>query len=74
MDMAVVEAEALKLSEEERALLVDHLQQSLSSSKITYLDEHLAESQSRFRAYRDGEIEALKGREFVNDLRDRLQK
>ena len=74
MDMAVVEAEALKLSEQDLAVLVDHLQESLSSSRITYLKEHVAESQSRYEAYQAGNIEAVDGQEMVNQLRIGLQR
>lgn len=74
MEAAVLEAEALKLSEEDRALLIDHLQQSLSSSRIAYLEEHLAEAHSRFDAYKKGEMKAVDGREVVSNLKAKLRK
>ena len=73
MDAAVLESQAMELSEQERAILVDRLQQSLSSSRIPHLDEHLAESHSRFDSYKAGKIEALDGQKVVSDLRAGLQ-
>lgn len=72
MDAAVIESEALKLPEIERAILVDHLQASLSVSRVTHLEDHLEESRSRFEAYKRGEIESVDGSEFVSGLRSRL--
>ena len=74
MEAAILEAEALKLPEYERALLVDHLQQSLSGSAIPYLEEHLAESRDRFDAYQSGAVAALDGDLAVSDIRSRLKK
>lgn len=72
MDPAVIEAEALKLPEIERAILVDHLQASLSRSRIPYLQEHLEESRTRYSAYERGETEALDGPDFVTSLRSKF--
>ncbi len=72
MDAITIESEALKLPEAQRAILVDHLQESLSNKRVTYLDEHLEESKSRFEAYRRGEILAVDGQELIADLRTKL--
>ena len=72
MDAVVIESEALKLPEIERAILVDRLQASLSQSQITYLEDHLEESRSRYEAYKKGEIDAVDGRDFVADLRTKI--
>lgn len=72
MDAVMIETEAMKLPEAERAVVVDHLQESLSTSKITYLQEHLAESHSRYEAYKRGEIKAINGRDFIASLRAKL--
>ena len=71
-DIALVEAEAMKLSEQDRAVLVDHLQASLSSKKITYLDEHIHEANERLTAYHSGDVIAVDGREFLSSLKTRL--
>ena len=59
MDSAILREEALKLSDYERAQLADLLIVSLSSD-ITenILNAWSAESESRFVAYKNGEIEA----------------
>lgn len=72
MDAITIESEALKLPESQRAILVDHLQESLSTSRIQYLNEHLSESKSRFEAYKKGEIKSLDGEEFIASLRSKL--
>lgn len=72
MDVAVIESEALKLPEVERAILVDHLQASLTRSRIPHLDDHLEESRSRFEAFKRGEIDAVDGSDFVARLRSEL--
>lgn len=72
MDAAVIESEALKLPEMERAILVDHLQSSLSHAEIPHLDAHLRESQDRFEAYQNGEIEDFDGHSLVSSLRSKL--
>ena len=74
MEAAILEAEALKLPEYERALLVDHLQQSLSGCVIPYLEEHLAESKDRFEAHQSGAAVALDGDLAVSAIRSRLKK
>jgi len=72
MDAAVIESEALKLPEAQRAILVDHLQASLSLSRISHLEAHLEESRSRFDAFKKGEIAAIDGGDFVDSLRAKL--
>ena len=73
-DVAVLEYEALKLPEAQRALLVDHLQASLTASQIVQLEDHLSESKSRFEAYQSGEIEAIDSDEVIAKLRAGLAK
>ena len=69
MDMAQIESQALQLSESDRAVLVDHLQASLSSKKISYLDEHVAEAKERLTAYKAGKSRTFDGASFVASLR-----
>ena len=72
MDIAQIESQALKLSESDRAVLVDHLQASLSSKKVSYLDEHIAEAKDRLSAYRAGKTRSFDGASFVASLRNSL--
>lgn len=72
MDVAQIESQALKLPESELAVLVDHLQASLSSHQISHLDEHISEAKERLTAYRDGTIKSLDGASFVSSLRKSL--
>lgn len=74
MDAVIIESEALKLPETERAILIDHLQESLSTSKTTYLDEHLEEAHDRYEAYQRGEISTVDGKEVVSELKKKLAK
>ncbi len=68
MEAEVLESEAMKLPELERAILVDRLQESLSSSAISHIGEHLEEAKKRFEAYKSGDIEALDGDSVVNSI------
>jgi hypothetical protein len=72
MDIAQIESQALKLSESDRAVLVDHLQASLSSKKISYLEEHVSEAKDRLSAYRTGKVRSFDGASFVASLRNSL--
>ncbi len=72
MDVAQIESQALKLPESKRAVLVDHLQASLSSRQISYLDEHISEAEDRLSAYKAGNIKSLDGASFVSSLRESL--
>ncbi len=72
MDAITIESEALKLPETQRAILVDHLQESLSTSRVTHLAEHLEESKSRFESYKQGETQSIDGEEFIADLRSKI--
>lgn len=72
MEVAVIESEAMKLPEMELAILVSRLQEKLSSRRISYQDEHLAESRERFDAYKRGEISSVDGKNFVSELRDKI--
>ncbi|MFD2277812.1 addiction module protein, partial [Rubritalea spongiae] len=58
--------------ESDRAVLVDHLQASLSSKKISYLDEHVTEAKDRLAAYRSGKTRSFDGASFVASLRNSL--
>jgi len=72
MDAVIIESEALKLPDAERAMLIDHLQSSLSGTKIAQEEDHLKESRDRFDAYQAGNIKALGGEAVVSGIRERL--
>ena len=72
MDVAQIESQALKLSESERAVLVDHLQASLSARQILHLDEHISEAEDRLSAYKAGHLKSFDGASFVSSLRKNL--
>ena len=74
MEAAIIEAEAMKLPEMELAILVERLQEKLSTRHISFLDEHLSESKDRFDAYKSGEISSVDGKSFVSQLRHKLRK
>ena len=72
MEAAIIEAEAMKLPAMELAVLVERLQEKLSSRRISFLDEHLSESIARFGAYKSGEVSSVDGKSFVSQLRNNL--
>ena len=73
MEAAIIESEALKLPEMELAILVERLQEKLSTRRINFLDEHLSESRERFDAFKSGEISSVDGKSFVSQLRNKLR-
>lgn len=73
MDAEIIESEALKLPEAERAILIDHLQSSLSNSNFDFQRASLEESKLRFESYQRGESDAIDGPSFVSELKNRLR-
>jgi len=74
MDLAQLESQALQLNEADRAVLVDHLQASLSSKHIEHLEEHITEAKDRLSAFRDGSCKSIDGLSFVKSLRSSISK
>jgi len=70
MDLAAIERQALQLSPTDRALLVDHLLQSLEDP--TVLHAWADESADRIAAYDRGEIEARDARDVISAVRSNL--
>jgi putative addiction module component (TIGR02574 family) len=70
MDAMIIESEALRLPEAERALLADRLLQSLAPSE--FQDEWIQEVESRMQAYEAGELAAVDGPEAIAALRARF--
>ncbi|MEX2581189.1 MAG: addiction module protein [Verrucomicrobiales bacterium] len=72
MDAAIIEKEALRLSEAERALLADRLLLSLSKVSEELKNAWVSEANDRMSAFRNGEIEAVDGPVAMADLRARF--
>ena len=69
MDAAIIEKEALQLPESSRALLADHLIQSLRLVTPDLCETWVREADSRMAAYRAGEIAAVDGPAAMAKLR-----
>jgi hypothetical protein len=69
MEAVIVEKEALRLSDCERAVLADRLLESLSRRPAGLDDAWLREADDRMMAFRVGEIEAVSGPDSLADLR-----
>ncbi|MEQ1842843.1 MAG: addiction module protein [Verrucomicrobiales bacterium] len=74
MDAAIIEKEALQLSEAERAVLADHLLASLSRTPAEIREAWIQEADERMRAFRAGEITAVEGPQAMAELRARFPK
>lgn len=74
MELALIEHEAMKLTEAERAVLADRLLDSLETRKIAHENLWLEESKGRYEEYRQGTIAALDGEATVTELRKLLRK
>jgi hypothetical protein len=72
MDTAIVEKQAMQLPDVDRALLADHLIESLSRVTAALKDAWVEESDSRMTAYRGGQIAAVDGRKAMAELRSRF--
>lgn len=70
MDLAILEKQALRLKPEERAVLADHLLQSLEEESV--LSAWLKESADRMAAYDRKELEAFDAEETLAELRAEL--
>lgn len=69
MNAAILEKEALLLPDNERALLVDRLIESLSRASPRLEDAWLREVDSRYEAFCNGEIKAVDGSVGMAKLR-----
>lgn len=72
MEAALVEKEAMRLSEAERALLADRLMESLSLTPEPLRNAWVREAEARMQAYREGKIEAVDGPTAMSQLRSRF--
>ena len=72
METIILEREALRLPESQRALLADRLLQSLEIGEGRATAAWAVEVESRFDAFERGEIAAVDGPQTVARLRARL--
>lgn len=72
MDLALIEKQALQLSPTDRALLADHLLQSLEDPSV--LQAWAEESADRVAAYDRGEIQARDADEVIAEIRAGLSR
>ena len=69
MEAAIIEKEALQLSDCERAVLADRLLESLSRRPAGLDSAWLREADDRMMAFRSGKIEAVSGPKALAELR-----
>lgn len=72
MEAVIIEKEALRLPEVERAVLADRLLASLSHRPAELEAAWLREADSRMEAFRDGRIDTVSGPEAMAELRKRF--
>lgn len=69
MEAIIIETEALRMSDCERAVLADRLLASLSRKPAGLDDSWLREADDRMTAFHGGDIEAVNGPEALAELR-----
>ena len=69
MDLAILEQEALKLSEADRALLADHLLNTLDPVEPSVMDAWAKEGAQRLDAFLADETDSTAGLDFIQSLR-----
>ena len=72
MDAAILEKEALRLSDGERAVLAERLLESLSRRPSELEAAWIKEADDRMEAYRGGRIQSVSGPGAMSDLRARF--
>ncbi len=72
IDTAIIEKQAMQLPDADRALLADHLIESLSRVPAALKNAWVEEAESRMSAYRHGEITAIDGSKALAELRSRF--
>ena len=73
MEAVVIEKEALRLTLPERALLADHLLQTLGNEDSRVMKAWADEAERRFGLFTDGTTEAIDGKAVVDALRKGLR-
>ena len=75
MSGIALEKEALKLSAEEKAHMIDALWRSLDPAEQAAIDRAwLAESRDRLEAFRKGELDALDGDATLKSIESELRR
>lgn len=74
MDAAIIENNAMKLDEFQRALLADRLLKSIIPVPDQLRDAWVQEADARVKAYKSGEIEAVDGSQAMHELKMRYAK
>ena len=75
MSRLALETEALKLSAEEKAHMIDALWRSLDPAEQAAVDRAwLAESRDRLNAFRAGELKSLDGDDALNAIAAELRR
>ena len=69
MEAAIIEKEALQLSDCQRAVLADRLLESLSRRTGELEEAWICEAENRMAAFREGRIEAVSGLRAMAELR-----
>jgi hypothetical protein len=69
MDAAVIEKEALRLPEVDRAFLADRLLQSISPIPSELKNAWIKEANERMEAFREGRLTAVAGPQALSSLR-----
>ena len=74
MDAVIIESEALRLPESNRALLADLLLESLSRVSVVQRGEWTSESTDRYEAYQQGKLQSVDGPEALAAMRKLFSK
>jgi hypothetical protein len=72
MDAAIIEKNAMLLSEAQRALLAERLLESINPTSESLRSAWVRESDDRLSSYRKGEVSAVDGPQGMADLRERF--
>ena len=73
MEAVLIEKEAMRLTTTERALLADHLLQTLGSEDDRVMKAWADEAERRLGLFLTGKMEALDGKSVVDSIRKGLR-
>ena len=73
MDVAIIENNALKLDEFQRALLADRLLDSIIPISKNLRQSWIEESENRLKAYQAKDISAVDGPQVIAELSERYR-
>ncbi len=72
MDPVIIETQALRLPESQRALLADRLLGSISGIAPETMEAWVREADDRMKAFRDGKLATVDGPQALAELRRRF--